>query len=86
MFQDGSFKKLSTNADLRSNIGPYFTTITDRTTSLPVNEPHFVLPYIDLWGLGKSYTPYEGLNLANQMDGKLGVFGRKLEGSHSPFY
>ena len=34
----------------------------------------------------KGYTPYEGLNLANQKGRKLGVFGRKLEGSHSPVY
>ena len=30
-----------------------------------------------------SYTPYEGPNLANQKSRKLGVFGRKLEGSYS---
>ena len=29
---------------------------------------------------------YEGLNLANQKRRQLGVFGRKLGGSHSPFY
>ena len=29
---------------------------------------------------------YEGLNLANQKRRKLGVFGRKLEGNHFPFY
>ena len=28
---------------------------------------------------------YEGLNLANQKRRKLGVFGRNLEESHSPF-
>ena len=28
---------------------------------------------------------YEGLNLANQNRRKLGVFGRKLEESNSPF-
>ena len=28
----------------------------------------------------------ESLNLANQKRRKLGVFGRKLGGSHSPFY
>ena len=33
----------------------------------------------------KLYTPYEGLNLADQMSRKLGVFGRKLEGSHLLF-
>ena len=32
------------------------------------------------------YTPYEGLNLANEKSRKLGVFGRKLEGSHSRCY
>ena len=32
------------------------------------------------------YTPYEDLNLADQMNRKLGVFGRKLEGNYSPFY
>ena len=32
------------------------------------------------------YTPYEGLNVASQKTRKLGVFGRKFEGSHSPFY
>ena len=30
------------------------------------------------------YTPYKGFNLANQMSRKLGVFGRKSEGSYSP--
>ena len=34
----------------------------------------------------KCYTPYEGLNLANLKRRKLGVFDRKLEGSHYPFY
>ena len=29
--------------------------------------------------------PHEGLHLANQSSRKLGVFGRKLEGSHSVF-
>ena len=29
---------------------------------------------------------YQGLNLARQKSWKLGVFGFKLEGSHSPFY
>ena len=32
------------------------------------------------------YTPYEGLYLTNQKSRKLGVFVRKLKGSHSPFY
>ena len=32
------------------------------------------------------YTRYEGLNLTNQESRKLGVFGRKLEGSNSRFY
>ena len=32
------------------------------------------------------YTPYEGVNLANQNGQKLGIFGRMLEGSHSSFY
>ena len=32
------------------------------------------------------YTPYEGPSLANHNSRKLGVFGRKLQGSHSPFY
>ena len=32
------------------------------------------------------YTPYEGLNLANQIIRKLGVFDRKLEGNHSTFH
>ena len=32
------------------------------------------------------YTPYEGPNLANQKSRKLGVFGQKLGGSHSPFH
>ena len=31
------------------------------------------------------YTPHEGLNWANQKSRKLGVFGRKLVGIHSPF-
>ena len=31
------------------------------------------------------YTPYEGPSLANQKSRKLGVFGRKFEGSHTPF-
>ena len=31
------------------------------------------------------YTPYEGLNLANQIWRKLGVFDRKLEGSYFIF-
>ena len=30
-------------------------------------------------GVGAGYTPYEGLNLANQNNRKLEVFGRKLE-------
>ena len=63
MLQDGGFKKLHTAADLRSNLGPYFTTITDRTTSLSVNEPLFVLPYVDLWGLGKSHRLPERIDL-----------------------
>ena len=29
---------------------------------------------------------YEGPSLANQNKQKLGVFGRKLEGSHFPFF
>ena len=32
-----------------------------------------------------SYTPNEGLHSANHKDRKLGVFDRKLEGSHCPF-
>ena len=32
------------------------------------------------------YKPYEGLSSANPIGRKLGVFGRKLEGSHSMFY
>ena len=32
------------------------------------------------------YTPYKGLNLANQKGRKSGVFGRQLDGSHSLFY
>ena len=32
------------------------------------------------------YTPYEGLNLANQISRKFGVFDRKLEGNHSIFH
>ena len=32
------------------------------------------------------YTPFEGLNLSNQNRRKLGVFGRKLKGSHSLVY
>ena len=31
------------------------------------------------------YTPYEGLNLVNQICRKLGVFDRKLEGSYFIF-
>ena len=31
-------------------------------------------------------TPYEGLNLANQISRKLGVFDRKLEGNHYTFH
>ena len=34
----------------------------------------------------EQYTPYEGLDFANQRTRKLGVFGRKLKGSNSPFY
>ena len=30
-------------------------------------------------------TQYEGLNLANQINRKLGVFDLKFEGSHSTF-
>ena len=33
-----------------------------------------------------SYMPYEGPKAANQIDRKLGVFDRKLEGSHFIFY
>ena len=32
------------------------------------------------------YTPYEGPTLANQKIRKLGVFGRKFEGSYSQCY
>ena len=32
------------------------------------------------------YTPYEGLNLANQISRKFGVFELKLEGNHSLQY
>ena len=32
------------------------------------------------------YTPYEGLNLDNQISRKLGVFDRKLEGNHFIFH
>ena len=31
------------------------------------------------------YTPYEGLNLANQKNRKLEVFGQMLEGNHTKF-
>ena len=31
------------------------------------------------------YTQYEGPDLANQINRKLGAFDRKLEGSHSKF-
>ena len=37
-------------------------------------------------GMIPTYTPYEGLYLTNQKSRKLRLFGRKLEGSHSPFY
>ena len=33
-----------------------------------------------------SYKLYEGVNLAYQKIRKLGAFGQKLGGSHSPFY
>ena len=33
-----------------------------------------------------TYRPYEGLNLANQISQRLGVFDRKLEGSHATFH
>ena len=33
-----------------------------------------------------AYTSYVSLNLSNQKNRKLEVFGRKLEGNHSPFY
>ena len=39
---------------------------------------------IEPWPL--TYTPYEGLNLCNQISLRLEVFDRKLEGSHSIFY
>ena len=32
------------------------------------------------------YTPYEGPSLADQNSRKLGVFNRKLEGSHSIYH
>ena len=32
------------------------------------------------------YTPYEGLNLANQISRKLGIFDRKLDENHSIFH
>ena len=35
---------------------------------------------------GDAYTPHEGPTSANQNKRKLGVFDRKLEGSHSMFY
>ena len=44
---------------------------------------HSRLFNIEKW---EQYTPYEGLDLANQRTRKLGVFGRKLKGSNSPFY
>ena len=37
-------------------------------------------------GPGGLYTPYEGINVANQKSRKLEVFEWELEGSHSPFY
>ena len=37
-------------------------------------------------GAGRCYTSYESLNLANQKGRKLGVFGRKLGASNSPFF
>ena len=36
-----------------------------------------------IWGSDVKYTPYEGPNLANSKNRKLGVFDRKLEGNHS---
>ena len=33
--------------------------------------------------LGEGYMPHEGPCLANQTGRKLGVFARKLEGTHS---
>ena len=39
-----------------------------------------------LEGITGQYTPYEGPNLTNMNSRKLGVFNRKLEGSHSPFH
>ena len=39
------------------------------------------------WERGRGrYRPYERLNLAYQKNRKLGVFGRKLEGSNSLCY
>ena len=40
------------------------------------------------WGLvyNCSYTLYEASDLANQSSQKLGVFNRKLEGSHFILY
>ena len=36
-------------------------------------------------GIGEYNTPYEGLNIVNQIGRKLGVFCPKFEGSHSTF-
>ena len=32
-----------------------------------------------------TYTPYEGLNLANQISRKFGVFDREFGGSHTKY-
>ena len=48
-------------------------------------EP-FLYRDCDLCDTQSAHTPYEGLCLANQINRKLGVFDRKLEGSHCTFY
>ena len=48
--------------------------------------PQQIIVIVVLFQSHFRYTPYEVSNLANQNSRKLGVFNRKLEGSHSLFH
>ena len=62
-------------------ITQYFTMTIDLS-----EQSHQNIMYVHWCASPSAYTPYEGLNLANQRSRKLGVFGRKLKGSHFLFY
>ena len=55
-----------------------WTTVPNRCASMPAMVEYIMMQMC--------YTPHEDLSWANKNTRKLGVFGRKFEGSHSPFY